>query len=113
MLTEGEKNPILGYSQVQISYCLMHRYTIKKLVQQEMEKIGEASKKELELIELHRAELEILRSREERAKSLAQQTRAGYVYVISNPMSFGENIVKIVIGGCSHRLTRFRPSLYK
>jgi len=71
------------------------RLLMEKLVQKEMDKIGQASKEELELIELHRAELEILKNKEMRAKSLAQQTRAGYVYVISNPMSFGENIVKI------------------
>lgn len=37
----------------------------------------------------------------ERAKSLAQQTRSGYVYVISNIGSFGENIFKI---GMTRRL---------
>ncbi len=33
--------------------------------------------------------------RKERAKSMAEQTRKGYVYIISNVGSFGENIYKI------------------
>ena len=37
----------------------------------------------------------------ERAKSMAQQTRSGYVYVISNIGSFGENVFKI---GMTRRL---------
>mgnify|MGYP003384418613 CR=1 FL=1 len=42
-----------------------------------------------------------LREKFERSKSQAQLTRAGYVYVISNLGSFGENIVKI---GMTRRL---------
>jgi hypothetical protein len=40
-------------------------------------------------------------AKEERAKSLAQQTRRGHVYVISNVGSFGENVYKI---GMTRRL---------
>jgi hypothetical protein len=39
--------------------------------------------------------LEKLKEKEQRAVSLAQLTRAGYVYVISNQTSFGEGVVKI------------------
>lgn len=47
------------------------------------------------------AALEDARSRAERAKSMAQQTRCGYVYVISNIGSFGEGVYKI---GMTRRL---------
>lgn len=40
-------------------------------------------------------ELEEARENKERAISMAQQTRKGYVYIISNIGSFGENIFKI------------------
>lgn len=40
-------------------------------------------------------------ARGERAKSMAEQTRRGYVYVISNKGSFGENVFKI---GLTRRL---------
>ncbi|NMP03669.1 GIY-YIG nuclease family protein [Pseudoalteromonas arctica] len=45
--------------------------------------------------ELHKQQLEELREKEKRAISLAQTTRAGYVYVISNTTSFGDGVVKI------------------
>lgn len=47
------------------------------------------------------AELEEAHAKSERAKSMAQQTRAGHVYVISNVGSFGDNIYKI---GMTRRL---------
>ena len=40
-------------------------------------------------------------AKEQRAKSMAQQTRKGHVYVISNIGSFGENVYKI---GLTRRL---------
>jgi len=46
-------------------------------------------------IDEHQQELVKLRETESRALSMAQQTRAGYVYVISNLRSFGEGICKI------------------
>jgi hypothetical protein len=52
----------------------------------------------IEELELQLAEAE---AKEERAKSMAQQTRKGHVYVISNVGSFGENIYKI---GLTRRL---------
>jgi hypothetical protein len=46
-------------------------------------------------------ELEEAQAKSERAKSMAEQTRIGHVYVISNMGSFGENIYKI---GMTRRL---------
>lgn len=46
-------------------------------------------------------ELEDARKNKERAISMAQQTRRGYVYIISNIGSFGENVYKI---GMTRRL---------
>ena len=51
--------------------------------------------KELEL------ELEAAKQKSMRAKSMAEQTRSGHVYVISNIGSFGENVYKI---GMTRRL---------
>ncbi len=45
--------------------------------------------------------LEEALANEERARSMAQQTRRGYVYIISNIGSFGENVYKI---GMTRRL---------
>lgn len=52
----------------------------------------------IEELELQLAEAE---AKEQRAKSMAQQTRKGHVYVISNIGSFGENVYKI---GLTRRL---------
>ena len=54
------------------------------------EKIGALTQ---ELVEAH--------EKSERAKSMAQQTKAGHIYVISNVGSFGENVYKI---GMTRRL---------
>lgn len=54
-----------------------------------------------EKITLLGAELEQAHAKSERAKSMAQQTKAGHVYIISNHGSFGENVYKI---GMTRRL---------
>jgi hypothetical protein len=77
------------------------REKMEQLVAREVAKISAASNEQLELIELHKAELEKLRARESRAVSMAQLTRAGYVYVISNEASFGHGVCKI---GMTRRL---------
>lgn len=77
------------------------RARMEKLVEQELAKISEATHAQKERLALHQKELELLRAKEARAISLAQQTRAGYVYIISNPISFGEGICKI---GMTRRL---------
>jgi Meiotically up-regulated gene 113/Domain of unknown function (DUF4041) len=60
----------------------------------------ERSKYETQLAELNRrlAEAE---AKNERAMSMAQQTRSGHVYVVSNVGSFGEEVIKI---GMTRRL---------
>ena len=59
-----------------------------------------ASKYEARIAELTR-ELEAAHEKTERAKSMAEQTRAGHIYVISNIGSFGDGIYKI---GMTRRL---------
>ncbi len=49
----------------------------------------------LEKIKQLEADLAEAHERTERARSLAEQTKCGYVYVISNIGSFGEDVVKI------------------
>ncbi len=61
---------------------------------------GEAEFTNQEILKMQK-EIAKLESKFERAKSQAQQTKAGYVYVISNIGSFGEGVVKI---GMTRRL---------
>lgn len=77
------------------------RARMEKLVEKELAKISEATEAQKEKLALHQKELELLRAKETRAMSLAQQTRSGYVYIISNTVSFGEGICKI---GMTRRL---------
>lgn len=71
------------------------RILMEKLVAEELSKLESSSEEQKALYELHKEELEILKDKEIRAVSLAQKTRAGYVYVISNELSFGKGICKI------------------
>lgn len=77
------------------------RERMEKLVEKELAKINEATGLQREKLALHQKELELLRAKEARAVSLARQTRAGYVYIISNVTSFGEGVCKI---GMTRRL---------
>jgi hypothetical protein len=61
---------------------------------------GEAESTNEKILKMQK-EIVKLESKFERAKSQAQQTKAGYVYVISNIGSFGEGVVKI---GMTRRL---------
>lgn len=54
-----------------------------------------------ETIGLLTTELEDAQAKNQRAKSMAEQTRIGHVYVVSNVGSFGENVYKI---GMTRRL---------
>lgn len=72
-----------------------NRELMEKLIQNELSKLDSATEEQRELLAMHQQELEILKQREKRAVSMAQLTRAGYVYVISNEMSFGPDVVKI------------------
>lgn len=71
------------------------RILMEELVAKELSKLESFTQEQKELFELHKQQLEQLKEREQRAMSLAQLTRAGYVYVISNVKSFGEGVVKI------------------
>ncbi len=77
------------------------RARMEKLVEQELARISEATDLQKDKLALHQKELELLRAKEARAISLAQQTRAGHVYIISNTTSFGEGVCKI---GMTRRL---------
>jgi hypothetical protein len=71
-------------------------------VQAEVAQAGEAQRAvfDARLAELH-ARLEEAEARNQRALSMAQQTKAGHVYVISNIGSFGEDVFKV---GMTRRL---------
>lgn len=71
------------------------RLIMERLVAEELSKLESSTEEQKALYEVHKQELEKLREKAKRAISLAQQTRAGYVYVISNKLSFGEGVVKI------------------
>lgn len=62
---------------------------------------GEKHDKLQEQIEKLEQELKEAREKKERALSMAQQTKRGHVYIISNIGSFGENVYKI---GMTRRL---------
>lgn len=87
--------------QKELAKAERDRARMEKLVQQELAKIGEATAAQKEKLALHQKELELLKAKEARAMSLAQQTRAGYVYIISNETSFGQGVCKI---GMTRRL---------
>ena len=68
----------------------------------ELEKVNEEEKLKLE-IQIKSLEVKLKQAEEKmkKAESMAQKTRAGYVYVISNIGSFGEDVYKI---GLTRRL---------
>jgi len=71
------------------------RKLMEKLVAKELAKLANATEEQRQLLAMHQEELAALKDREKRAISLAQQTRAGYVYIITNEASFGPDMVKI------------------
>lgn len=79
----------------------MYRNLLDK-AQRELAKASDQDRSEMEqriaILEQQLAEAE---AKEERAKSMAEQTRKGHVYVISNIGSFGEDVYKI---GLTRRL---------
>ncbi|MEM6319908.1 MAG: DUF4041 domain-containing protein [Bacteroidota bacterium] len=78
---------------------------LQKLMQQAQAKYAKASEAEKLLYESKLADLQLklqeAQEKNQRALSMAQQTKAGHVYIISNIGSFGENIFKI---GMTRRL---------
>ena len=77
----------------------------KKALEDARKELGLASKEEVGKLELKienlENELKDTLEKFERAKSMAQQTKRGHVYVVSNIGSFGENVFKI---GMTRRL---------
>ncbi|MEX1199680.1 MAG: DUF4041 domain-containing protein [Methylophaga sp.] len=71
------------------------RKRMEKLVEKELANIEKATEEQRQILALHQQELELLRQKEARAISMAQLTRSGYVYIISNVASFGEGVCKI------------------
>ena len=71
-------------------------------VQQQAAKASEAQREafEAQLLELQ-GRLQVAQDKNQRALSMAQQTKSGHVYVISNVGSFGEHVYKI---GMTRRL---------
>ena len=81
--------------QAALEKAKRERELMETLIAKELEKIADATEEQKALLLAHQEELEALKTREQRAMSLAQLTRAGYVYIISNPLSFGDGILKI------------------
>ncbi len=77
----------------------------RDLLEKARNELNQATFEERSIAEAKIAQLEEqlaeAESKEQRAKSLAEQTRRGHVYVISNIGSFGENVYKI---GMTRRL---------
>jgi chromosome segregation ATPase len=78
-----------------------YQSALEKARKEITELTGEKHDKLQEKIEKLELELKESQERKERAMSMAQQTKRGHVYVISNIGSFGENVYKI---GMTRRL---------
>jgi len=80
---------------------LNYQKALEKAQKEVAEATGEKQQKLQMKIEQLEQELREAQERKERALSMAQQTKRGHVYVISNIGSFGENVYKI---GMTRRL---------
>jgi len=73
--------------------------TLRKAMEKAQQQISQATEEQKAKYELKLQELELklkeAEERNQRAQSMAQQTKRGHVYVISNIGSFGEDIYKI------------------
>lgn len=79
--------------------------TIQKAIDKVQQQAAKASEEqrtafEIQLLELT-AKLQAAQEKNQRALSMAQQTKSGHVYIISNIGSFGDHVYKI---GMTHRL---------
>lgn len=79
----------------------MYQKALEKARKEAEDATGEAQQKLLEKIKQLESNLLEALSKKERALSMAQQTKRGHVYVISNIGSFGEDVYKI---GMTRRL---------
>lgn len=93
LLREAEREE--GKIKKAAEKVIEERKLMEELVKAELEKLETSTESQKELFEIHKKQLEELKQKEQRAVSLAQITRAGFVYIISNTMSFGEGICKI------------------
>lgn len=79
--------------------------TLQKAMEKVQAQVAKANDEQRQVFEARLAELQIrlaeAEAKNQRALSMAQQTRAGHVYVISNVGSFGENVFKV---GMTRRL---------
>jgi hypothetical protein len=80
---------------------LSYQKALEKARKEYESSTGEKHEKLLAQIEQLEIELKDAQEKKERALSMAQQTKRGHVYVISNIGSFGENVYKI---GMTRRL---------
>lgn len=87
--------------KAEIKKAEKQRVQMEKLIAQEVKKLSGASGEDLVKLEALKARLMELEARESRAKAMSEITRSGYVYVISNPESFGNEFCKI---GMTRRL---------
>ena len=87
--------------KAEIKKAEKQRVQMEKLIAQEVKKLSGASGEDLVKLEALKARLMELEARESRAKAMSEITRSGYVYVISNPESFGDEFCKI---GMTRRL---------
>ena len=82
--------------------------TLSKLIEKAQKEISQATEEQKAKYELRLHELEeklkLAEEKNQRAISMAQQTKSGNVYIISNIGSFGENVYKI---GLTRRLEPF------
>ena len=80
----------------------------KEALEEAQKQLSIASEKEkeklLEKVNFLQRQLQEAMQNEQRAKSMAEQTKRGHVYIISNVGSFGENVFKI---GLTRRLDPF------
>ena len=81
---------------------------IRRAMEKAQEQVSQATEEERRKIEAQLAELQQklteAEAKSQRALSMAQQTRAGNVYIISNAGSFGDDVLKI---GMTRRLEPF------
>jgi phage-related minor tail protein len=79
--------------------------TLKKLIEKAQKEVLNATEEQKQIYEQKlldfESKLEFAENKNQRALSMAQQTKAGNVYIISNIGSFGENVYKI---GMTRRL---------
>ncbi|MDD5156464.1 DUF4041 domain-containing protein [Sulfurimonas sp.] len=100
-----EEQKAMQEAEKAIQEAEKEEHLYRELLSKAREELAKAGGEEIILAEFKIAELERkleeAENKECRAKSMAEQTRRGHVYIISNIGSFGENVYKI---GMTRRL---------